>query len=394
MRVQIALAGLASILCASAGAAPPTRYAVTGATITDLGTLGGSQSTALDINDYGEIVGWAEVTTGRRHAFLYRGGFMDDISGFTGASYDSEATGINRWTRVVGSFRHPSLPNNPQAFRWEAGVLRLLNDYYSADCDSWEGSEAFAISDSDYIAGRILCGGYGGYYEAARWHALGSAYVLLDHFSPSHYRAPPFIWNNVAYDINTAGTAVGRTKDVEQMVRWGISPAPARSWVPSPPGFYDAGWPDDGANAINDAGAVVGKVRRSSDGAWRAFLWTGTGASAIELGALPGGFNSYGYDLNEQRFVAGSADVSVPVGSFYLLHRVAFAYHPDFGLFALPVLSTTGLGNCEAQAINERNTQTRQVQLVGYCDSSSGKRAVRWDVTVSVVPTSPPGTTP
>ena len=33
-----------------------------------------------------------------------------------------------------------------------------------------------------------------------------------------------FIWNNVAYDINSAGTAIGGTKDVEQMVLWRNAP--------------------------------------------------------------------------------------------------------------------------------------------------------------------------
>ena len=37
-------------------------------TIHDLGTLGGSSSSAVAINDRGEIAGWSTTTTGRRHA--------------------------------------------------------------------------------------------------------------------------------------------------------------------------------------------------------------------------------------------------------------------------------------------------------------------------------------
>jgi len=38
---------------------------------TDLGTLGGQQSAAIDINDQGQIVGWATTNTGRKHAVLW-----------------------------------------------------------------------------------------------------------------------------------------------------------------------------------------------------------------------------------------------------------------------------------------------------------------------------------
>ena len=38
---------------------------------TDLGTLGGQQSAAIDINDHGQIVGWATTNTGRKHAVLW-----------------------------------------------------------------------------------------------------------------------------------------------------------------------------------------------------------------------------------------------------------------------------------------------------------------------------------
>lgn len=40
--------------------------------MTDLGTLGGSNSRALAINDSGQVVGWADTTTGYgvSHAFI------------------------------------------------------------------------------------------------------------------------------------------------------------------------------------------------------------------------------------------------------------------------------------------------------------------------------------
>lgn len=49
------------LVCASAHAAP--QYAVSGVTLTDLGTLGGAEGVALDLNDSGEIVGWSTMGT-------------------------------------------------------------------------------------------------------------------------------------------------------------------------------------------------------------------------------------------------------------------------------------------------------------------------------------------
>ncbi|MBM3770546.1 MAG: hypothetical protein FJW27_04505 [Acidimicrobiia bacterium] len=59
---------------------------------------------------------------------------------------------------------------------------------------------------------------------------------------------------------------------------------------------------------------------------------------------------------NEQRFIAGSADVpSLRGGPFALWRQVAFLYHADFGMRALPTLPGTILSTCEAHAINERD---------------------------------------
>src|SRR5262245_19349150 len=48
-------------------------------TFTDLGTLGGSTSSANDINDGGQIVGAATIATGDEHAFCWDNGAMIDL---------------------------------------------------------------------------------------------------------------------------------------------------------------------------------------------------------------------------------------------------------------------------------------------------------------------------
>src|SRR5262249_29763102 len=52
-------------------------------TITDLGTLGGTEAIAQAINDQGEVVGWSNpANSGGFHAFHYGGGTMTDLGAF------------------------------------------------------------------------------------------------------------------------------------------------------------------------------------------------------------------------------------------------------------------------------------------------------------------------
>ena len=67
---------------------------------TDLGTLGGVQSSALGINNSGQVVGWAATATQDIHAFLYRNGSMIDLGTLGGD--ESIAWGINDGGDVVG----------------------------------------------------------------------------------------------------------------------------------------------------------------------------------------------------------------------------------------------------------------------------------------------------
>src|SRR5436190_7033466 len=72
-------------------------------TVVDVGTLGGTSSAPIAINDRGDIAGESQMPgDGDRHAFLYRDGRLEDIG--VSPLLDprrSRATGLNNRGEVV-----------------------------------------------------------------------------------------------------------------------------------------------------------------------------------------------------------------------------------------------------------------------------------------------------
>ena len=66
----------------------------------DLGTLGGSFSSANEMNNKGQIVGGSSLANFDFHAFLWQNGEMTDLGTLGGSS--SVANGINNRGQVVG----------------------------------------------------------------------------------------------------------------------------------------------------------------------------------------------------------------------------------------------------------------------------------------------------
>jgi probable HAF family extracellular repeat protein len=87
-------------------------------TSTELGTLGGANSEALDFNRNGQVVGWAATADGARHAFLWTAGTMVDVNAF-GSAGDGvvfvRAVAIDETGRILahGSNGHAYLVSVP-----------------------------------------------------------------------------------------------------------------------------------------------------------------------------------------------------------------------------------------------------------------------------------------
>ncbi len=118
-------------------------YMYRGRSLTDLGTLGGKESAATDINNIGQIVGYASTYTDETHAFLYQQGRMTDMGTLGGT--DSRANSINDRGHVVGS-ANVAGSNKAHAFLYAEGKM--------TDLGTLEGQESTALSINE--AGQIV----------------------------------------------------------------------------------------------------------------------------------------------------------------------------------------------------------------------------------------------
>jgi len=123
---------LLPLLLAGVALSPAVSHAQSLYTITDLGTLGGNQSSASGVNDAGQVVGTSTTTYGVSRAFAYGNGAMIDL-GTLGGDYSS-ASAINDQGEVVGT--STTTYGVSRAFLFANGVMydlgTLGGDYSSA----------------------------------------------------------------------------------------------------------------------------------------------------------------------------------------------------------------------------------------------------------------------
>ena len=276
----------------------------------DLGTLGGATSDAAAINDAGAVVGnsdtatvrsraflyadgtmtplgepddffaWPRAvnarrqivgawtppirdTTGHTHAFLYEKGTFTDLGPLPGSTSDfSWADDINAHGQIVGASGGPS--GYLLAVTWENGTARIL------ECGD-SGVAARAINDSGVIVGDRSVGvGADRRPRAVIWDANGRCVELP---APPSGRSRPV-------DINSAGDIVGEfspaaccTDPRAALWRGGVL-YDLNDLIPA-----GSGWQLMRAEAINDAGQIVGRGFNPS-GELRGFVLTPSGGAA------------------------------------------------------------------------------------------------------------------
>jgi probable HAF family extracellular repeat protein len=277
-------------------------FARQGSTLIDLGTLGGTSSTARDVNVHNIVVGEASNAAGITRAFqmVTSTGVMEDLGSLSGTG-SSAATAINGSEFIVGVTQTTSSANSMRAFLYRGGVMSLLgeslggtrsraNDIngnadvvglaYTTGDTAYHGflfrggvttdlgtlggnSEATAISDSGYIAGRSFLA------DGTTQHAF--LYSLRGD-RQMHDLGTLGGANSQAFDVSFSGIVVGQSQ------RAGNSAWRAVMWRNGvitdlntllPPG---SGWVLQSATHVNSAGQIVGNG--TLNGAQRGFLLT------------------------------------------------------------------------------------------------------------------------
>lgn len=125
-------------------------------TMVDLGTLGGWDSFANDINDAGQAVGWSTDDTGDMVPFIYTGGAMRNLGAFDAGWALGEARAINNAGMVVGWARY-SGSEATDAFLHTGSGMRNLNQFIEG-ADGWTVVEAYDINDARQILGKACRG--------------------------------------------------------------------------------------------------------------------------------------------------------------------------------------------------------------------------------------------
>lgn len=265
-----------------------------GAAVRDIGTLGGAETLALDLNNAGQVTGGSFLANGSEHAFFWSaGGGMLDLGVLPGAA-NSRATAINNLGVVTGTSE--GVPSFfPRAFRWSRA-------------NGMENLGAFTS------------------YLSSFGNTLNDAGLITGTSDTPDNRRQAFVWTRGGglIDIDTLGSdysegiAVGARGEVAGSRLDPVSGLYRAFFWTRAGGMRDlgtAGGIESFVMAMSPNAQVAALVNRA-DGTQRAAYWTRAGGLR-QLGTL-GGPSSRVLELNNKGQLVGLADDATQTSRAFL----------------------------------------------------------------------------
>ncbi|MDP2823408.1 MAG: hypothetical protein Q8O52_12130 [Sulfuritalea sp.] len=268
--------------------------------MTDLGTLGGTGSFAYDVSaDGAVVVGMAYTTGGSQRAFRWTNNVMTDL-GTLGGTATSRAWGVSADGSVVVGMA-PITGNANRAFRWVQGAT---------------GGVAGNVQMYDL-------GTLGGTSSVANGVSADGAVVVGWAYPTGDAALRAFRWtNNVMTDLGTLGGtdsgAESVSADGSVVVGWAQQAGAAyRAFRWTSAGMVNLGTlggTESFANGVSADGAVVvGQAQTVGNTAYRAFRWRSGGMQSVEDWLRANGV-TVPADITD-RASATNSDGSVVVGT-------------------------------------------------------------------------------
>ncbi|CAG0993035.1 hypothetical protein ANRL3_02909 [Anaerolineae bacterium] len=236
-------------------------------TITDLGTLGGTESRAEGINNRGQVVGYYSYgfyagAYSTKRAFLYDGGVMHDLGTLEGTN-NSMALGINDAGQVTG-YSFTTGQAIQKAFIYSNGVMQDIGTLGG-------GSVAYDINNVGQVTGVSKSIAF--IYSGGTMQSLGT---LGGSYS-------------YAYSINDYGQVVGYSRTNYSQTHAFLYTGGIMQDLGT------LGGTNSGALGINNIGQVVGYSQLAGDSSYSPFLYSD--GIMQNLGSLGEGY-SYAYSIN------------------------------------------------------------------------------------------------